>query len=118
MKRKTFHYVLNVPTAAPNIGLAVGPFEIWVDPLMGEVTHFCLPHLLPILKNTAKWVHEAFEFFETMLATRYPYTCYKQVFVDEAWDEMTSYATLAVMNTTLLASSAVIDQTYNTRSGH
>ena len=118
LKRKTFHYVLNVPTAAPNIGLAVGPFEIWVDPWMGEVTHFCLPHLLPILKNTAKWVHEAFEFFETMLATRYPYTCYKQVFVDEAWDEMTSYATLAVMNTTLLASSAVIDQTYNTRSGH
>ena len=71
LKRKTFHYVLNVPTAAPNIGLAVGPFEIWVDPWMGEVTHFCLPHLLPILKTTAKWVHEAFEFFETMLATRY-----------------------------------------------
>ena len=75
-----------------------------------------LPPLLPILKNTAKWVHEAFEFFETALATRYPYTCYKQVFVDEAWDEMTSYSTLAVMNTTLLASSAVIDQTYVTRT--
>ena len=30
LKRKTFHYVLSVPTAAPNIALAVGPFEIYV----------------------------------------------------------------------------------------
>ncbi len=58
MKRKTFHYVMNTPTpgkcaafkvlllfflqhfnvTACNIALAVGPFEIYVDPNMHEVS--------------------------------------------------------------------------------
>ena len=86
-----------------------------IDPNMHEVTHFCLPHLLPVLKSTARWVHEAFEFFEIVLATRYPYSCYKQVFIDESYVDVASYSTMAIMSTTLLASSAVIDQTYESR---
>ena len=50
---------------------------------MNEVTHYCLPNLLQILKNTVRYLHEAFEFYEETLSTRYPYPCYKQVFVDE-----------------------------------
>lgn len=40
--------------------LCVGdrPFEVLVDPHMHEVTHFCLPHLMPILKNTTAFLHE------------------------------------------------------------
>lgn len=53
-KNKTFHYVLSTPVCAPNISLAIGPFEIYVDPHMYEVTHFCLPHLLPLLKNSVR----------------------------------------------------------------
>lgn len=53
-KNKTYHYVLTTPVCAPNISLAVGPFEIYVDPHMYEVTHFCLPHLLPLLKNSVR----------------------------------------------------------------
>ena len=83
MKRKTFHYVVNTPTPAPNIALAVGPFEVYVDPNMHEVTHFCLPHLLPLLKATARWLHEAFEFFEMTLANRFPHNCYKQGSTDQ-----------------------------------
>ena len=30
LKRKTYHYVLSIPTAAPNIALAVGPFVVYV----------------------------------------------------------------------------------------
>lgn len=37
MRKKTYHYILPIPTAAPNISLAVGPFEILVDPYMHEV---------------------------------------------------------------------------------
>lgn len=37
MRKKTFHYVLAIPTAASNISLAIGPFEILVDPYMHEV---------------------------------------------------------------------------------
>ena len=115
LKRKTFHYSLNIPTAAPNIGLAVGPFEIYVDPNMHEVTHFCLPHLLPLLKFTSKWLHECIVFFESNLRTRFPYSCYKQVFVDESYSEFTCYASMSILNTSLLTSSAVIDQVYLTR---
>lgn len=39
MRKKTFHYMLTIPTAASNISLAIGPFEILVDPYMHEVSH-------------------------------------------------------------------------------
>jgi transcription initiation factor TFIID subunit 2 len=51
-KTKTFNYKLSIPTSAPNIGLAIGPFEIHVDRAMPEMTHFCLPGLLKELKIT------------------------------------------------------------------
>ena len=41
MRKKTFHYVLPIPTAASNISLSVGPFEILVDPYMHEVLCVC-----------------------------------------------------------------------------
>lgn len=33
-------------------------FDIYPDPVMPEVTYFCLPQLLPILKNTVQFVPE------------------------------------------------------------
>ncbi|XP_073840548.1 TATA-box binding protein associated factor 2 isoform X2 [Musca autumnalis] len=116
LRRKTFHYALNVPVCAPNIALAVGPFEIYVDPHMHEVTHFCLPQLLPLLKNTVRYLHEAFEFFEDTLSTRYPFTCYKQVFVDHADADISAYATMSIASVHLLHSIAIIDQTYVSRT--
>ncbi|CAH1119125.1 unnamed protein product [Phaedon cochleariae] len=115
MRRKTFHYSLNVPTCAPNISLAVGPFEIFVDPYMHEVTHFCLPSLLPLLKVTTRYMHEAFEFYEETLSNRYPYSCYKQVFVDETHEDYRSYATMSILSVNLLHSAVIIDQVYITR---
>jgi len=115
LKKKTFHYVVSTPIVPPSIGLAVGPFEIMVDPFMHEVTHFCLPHLLPLLKDTCSFLHEAFEFYEELLSTRYPYSCYKQVFVDESYNEVQPYATMVICDTYLLHSKHIIDQTYSTR---
>jgi transcription initiation factor TFIID subunit 2 len=73
------------------------PFEIFVDPYMHEVTHFCLPQLLPSLKVSAKYMHEAFEFYEETLSNRYPYSCYKQVFVDEIDEDINAYATMSIL---------------------
>lgn len=115
MRRKTYHYVLNTPASAPNIALAVGPFEVYVDPNMHEVAHFCLPQLLPSLKVSAKYVHEAFEFYEETLSNRYPYSCYKQVFVDELDEDINAYSTMSILNTNLLHSSPIIDQVYLTK---
>ena len=43
---------------------------MYVDPYMNELTHFCLPQLLPVMKACSKYLHQAFEFFEEMLSTR------------------------------------------------
>ncbi|CAG0916730.1 unnamed protein product [Notodromas monacha] len=115
MRRKTYHYSLDVPTSAPNISLAVGPFEIYVDPNIPEVTHFCLPHLKPLLKFVARFLPAIFEFYEDVLGTPYPYAGFKQVFVDQAYADVMPYATMAIFSTSLLHTSAIIDQTYETR---
>ncbi|XP_021967944.1 transcription initiation factor TFIID subunit 2 [Folsomia candida] len=114
-RRKVFHYFLSVPTAAPNIGLAVGPFDIYVDPKMHEVTHFCLPGLMNLLRWTSRFLHEMFEFYEELLTTRFPYTCYKTVYIHEAYEEMQSFASMCILDTCLLHTSAILDQTYVTR---
>ncbi|XP_043647065.1 transcription initiation factor TFIID subunit 2 [Drosophila teissieri] len=116
LRKKTFHYSVSTPVCAPNIALAVGQFEIYVDPHMHEVTHFCLPGLLPLLKNTVRYLHEAFEFFEETLSTRYPFSCYKQVFVDELDTDISAYATMSIASVNLLHSIAIIDQTYISRT--
>ncbi|KAH8257452.1 hypothetical protein KR038_010200, partial [Drosophila bunnanda] len=116
LRRKTFHYTVTTPVCAPNIALAVGQFEIYVDPHMHEVTHFCLPGMLPLLKNTVRYLHEAFEFFEETLSTRYPFSCYKQVFVDELDTDISAYATMSIVSVNLLHSIAIIDQTYVSRT--
>ncbi|XP_038851137.1 transcription initiation factor TFIID subunit 2 [Salvelinus fontinalis] len=115
MRKKTFHYVLPIPTAASNISLSVGPFEILVDPYMHEVTHFCLPQLLPLLKHSMSYLHEIFEFYEEILTCRYPYSCFKTVFVDEAYVQVSSYASMSIFSTNLLHSALIIDQTPLTR---
>lgn len=114
-RKKTYHYNVSTPTCAPNIGLAVGPFEVFVDPQMHEVTHFCLPGLLPLLKHSTSFLHEAFEFYEELLSSRYPYSCYKQVFVDEFDEDAKPYATMTILSTNFLHSRHIIDQTYISR---
>nr|CAG4640612.1 EOG090X00M6 [Eulimnadia texana] len=116
LRRKTFHYHLAIPTAAPNIGLAVGPFEILVDPYMQEVTHFCLPHLMPLMRATARYVHESFEFYEELLGARYPYASYKLVYVDQHVGDFSSFSTLTLMRVDLLQSIPYLEQTYATRN--
>uniref|UniRef100_A0A8D9B9A4 Transcription initiation factor TFIID subunit 2 n=1 Tax=Cacopsylla melanoneura TaxID=428564 RepID=A0A8D9B9A4_9HEMI len=115
MRRKTFFYTLNVPAPAPTIALAVGPFEIYVDPFMHEVTHFCLPPLKDLLKVSVKNVHQMFEFFEETLSNRYPYPCYKQVFVDSTVQDVTAYASMSILSVNLLHPAPIIDQVYITR---
>ena len=61
-----------------------------------QVTHFCLPQLLPLLKHSMSYLHEIFEFYEEILTCRYPYSCFKTVFVDEAYVQVSSYASMSI----------------------
>ncbi|XP_065314111.1 transcription initiation factor TFIID subunit 2-like isoform X1 [Gordionus sp. m RMFG-2023] len=118
---KTFHYVLNVPTAAPFIGFIGGHFEMDVDPHMHELTNFCLPTLKsPSMVYTNSQVHTIFEFYEELLSSRFPFSCYKQIFVDEFTgfnnsDGFASFATFSIIDARLLYNPLIIDQVWITR---
>ena len=64
--------------------------------ISAQVTHFCLPQLLPLLKHSMSFLHEIFEFYEEILTCRYPYSCFKTVFVDEAYVQVSAYASMSI----------------------
>ncbi|EDV23052.1 uncharacterized protein TRIADDRAFT_27954 [Trichoplax adhaerens] len=109
-KNVTFHYKLDVPTAAPNIGFAIGYFEIFVDPKIPTVTHFCLPGLLPVLKHSVSLFHKAYDLYQSILSARFPFKSYKQVFVNESYNNCSTYSSLSILNTGLLHSARIIEQ--------
>ena len=47
------------------------PFEVYVDANMHEVTHFCLPHLMPVLKHTVSQLHEVIKRYSTNISWRF-----------------------------------------------
>lgn len=55
---ETFHFYLSVPTCASNIGIVIGKFEMIHDENMNEITNYCVPKLLPMLKQTTSFIHE------------------------------------------------------------
>ncbi|XP_055350566.1 transcription initiation factor TFIID subunit 2-like [Paramacrobiotus metropolitanus] len=115
-KQKIFHFTMNIPTSAPQIALAVGPFEFYMDPGRNEMVHYCLPKLLPLLKHSISFLHQSFEFCEEYLACGYPYPVYKQVFVDETFADIMSYASMSVINCSFLFPKSVIEMNIPSRS--
>lgn len=59
MRKKTFHYMLTIPTAASNISLAIGPFEILVDPYMHEVIIFIEASFFLFLERISDYFYAA-----------------------------------------------------------
>ncbi|GAV02603.1 hypothetical protein RvY_13145 [Ramazzottius varieornatus] len=113
---KVFSYELTIPTCASHIAIAVGPFEVFTDPNMNEMVHYCLPRLLPSMKHATSYVHQVFEFCEEYLSDRYPYSIYRQVFVDQTFVDLASYATLSIINCKYLSPKHIIDTHILSRS--
>ncbi|KAG1474498.1 hypothetical protein G6F56_000326 [Rhizopus delemar] len=139
--KKIVHYSLSVPTAAPFIGFAVGPFEmIKLSPqqlqeevltatdldenqqqsLMAEINMMCniyafgLPGFDEELNVTCSFLMHAMHFY-TQEYGSYPFSDYKLVFVEDAWANVSSSASLAICSSKLLYSADIIDQIYQTR---
>ncbi|KAI1715134.1 peptidase family m1 domain-containing protein [Ditylenchus destructor] len=113
--QKTFHYQLLIPTSAGNIGFAVGDFKIHVLPDIPEIISFTLPGLMPLLKYTVSSLDRTYTFFEELLSCRYPYGFYRQVFVDQIPDELTSYAGLSLCSVNVLYHKKILDVVQPTR---
>ncbi|KAI9488830.1 hypothetical protein BDB00DRAFT_25073 [Zychaea mexicana] len=138
--KKIVHYSLSVPTSAPYIGFAIGPFEmIKLTPaqlqeelltadlddeqqqcLMAEIDMMCnifafaLPGHLDDLNMTCSFIMHAMHFYNNDYSS-YPFTDYKIVFVEDAWCDTATSASLTVCSSHLLHSPDIIDQTYHTR---
>lgn len=119
-KTKTFRYELNIPTSAPNIGFAAGQFESWVDPSSASsncpIKNYFLTGLTKLAKASCSFLSECAEFYEEFLTVKYPYSNFKLVFVDQAYELSQNYATMSICCTNLLHSKHIIDQTFTTRS--
>lgn len=65
------------------MGFVLGNFTTYGHPDIPEFTSFALPGVLALVKHTVAPLDKVFEYFEELLSCRYPYTSYKQVFVDK-----------------------------------
>lgn len=120
-KFKTFRYKLTVPTSAPNIGFVAGQFETWIDPAsLGSscpIKNYFLTGLNQHAKDTCSFMNGCVEFYEEELINfKYPFSNYKQVFVNQAYENYQSYATLTICCTNLLHTKRIIDQVFVTRA--
>lgn len=119
-KTKTFRYRLNIPTSAPNIGFAAGQFETWMQPMsIGTscpIKNYFLTGLSELTEASCSFLTKCAEFYDDFLSFKYPFSNYKQVFVDQAYEPYQSYATMSICCTNLLHSSHIIDQTFETRT--
>ncbi|EYB85626.1 hypothetical protein Y032_0295g1673 [Ancylostoma ceylanicum] len=106
---RTWNYQQLVPTAACNIGFAVGQFSTYTLPDMAEITNFAPVGLLSLVKHTVAPLDKILEYFEELLSCRFPYPTYKQVFVDMIPDEVTSYSSMSIFSISTLHHKKIID---------
>ncbi|KAI8335708.1 hypothetical protein BC941DRAFT_62295 [Chlamydoabsidia padenii] len=139
--KKIVHYNLSVPTAAPFIGFAIGPFEmIKLSPsqlqeevlnaaeldesqqqslmaeinMMSNIYAFALPGFRDELNISCTFLMHAMHFYAQEYGS-YPFSDFKLVFIDDAWCDTASSASLAICSSRLLHDASIIDQTYHTR---
>ncbi|KAL1919293.1 uncharacterized protein VTP21DRAFT_1986 [Calcarisporiella thermophila] len=137
--KRIFHYKLDIPTPAPYIAFAAGPFEMiplgslespsrgeegeisnensaeeFAVKMKPEMYGFCLPGRAEQLKNSCLFLNKALEFF-IQEYTSFPYPNFKLVFVEDAWAPVISSAGFAICSSDLLYPEDVIDQVYETR---
>ena len=114
-KRKIFKYQVIIPTSAPNIGLVVGTFEVYPDPVNRQATYFYLPGMFPMVEHTVSFLQRVYDYLHDLLNLALPYPMYKIVFVSDCSPSWLSYSSLTICNVDLLHPREIIDQAIETR---
>ncbi|KAI9203514.1 uncharacterized protein BJ171DRAFT_509817 [Polychytrium aggregatum] len=76
---------------------------------------FCLPGKEHMADSTSSFLGNALEHFESYIGGSYPYMSYKQVFVDNAFNSITTGASISILSSHLLLPESIIDEVYETR---
>lgn len=111
----TFSFSCEIPIAARAFGFVCGAYQ--AIPGNEDVTHFVSTSAN---KSSAQKVLVAdtaavFQIYEECVSSSYPYESYKQVFVDDAYDNTMSFAGLSILSSSLLYGQNIIDQAFSTR---
>ncbi|VUZ48449.1 unnamed protein product, partial [Hymenolepis diminuta] len=119
LRRKTYQFYLAQPTSAPCIGLAAGAFEIVPDSSESTfstvISHFCPKGLRKLLEHSVQNFAGIIDYYEGELASQFPYRSLSTVFVDRAYEDYQSFASLIIFSVDLLFSRRIIDQAIATR---
>jgi hypothetical protein len=106
----TFSYELPTPTLASSVALAVASFARAADVTRGAtVTHFCLPQHAALLVESTTHVVKFIEHCERYLGVPMPYGSQKFVFVEDAVDDVASFASMTICSVDLLARDTSLD---------
>uniref|UniRef100_A0A914Y8V0 Transcription initiation factor TFIID subunit 2 n=1 Tax=Panagrolaimus superbus TaxID=310955 RepID=A0A914Y8V0_9BILA len=113
----TVEYVFRqlVPTSAANIGFTIGVFQQFMHPEMQDVMFLCPIGFLPMLKHTVAHCGRVFEFFEELLSSRFPFSCFHVIFVYNLPDEFVAYSGFSILSVDLLYHKKIIDVVQSTR---
>lgn len=119
LRGKTYQFFLAQPTSAPSIGIAVGAFEVISDnsesTINTAITHFAPKGLRRLLEHSVQTLSGIVDYYEGELASQFPYRSLNIVFVDRAYEEYQSFASLIIFSVDLLFSRRIIDQAIATR---
>ncbi|KAI8807309.1 hypothetical protein BJ742DRAFT_661105, partial [Cladochytrium replicatum] len=99
--KRIFYYVLDQMTAAPSITLAAGPFEV--------ISLFNDQLRIDMFKP------KVLEFFQQYIGSSFPYSSFKAVFIEDAYNTFSTGATMGIFGSHLLHGPEIIDQAFETR---
>ena len=106
----TFSYELPTPTLASSVALAVASFARAADATRSAtITHFCLPQHAALLVESTTHVVKFIEHCERYLGVPMPYGSQKFVFVEDAVDDVASFASMTICSADLLAHDTSLD---------
>ncbi|KAH9284794.1 Transcription initiation factor TFIID subunit 2 [Echinococcus granulosus] len=119
LRAKTYQFFLAQPTSAPSIGLVIGAFEIFPDISESTgstvITHFCPKGLRSLLVHSSQSLAGIVEYYEGELASQFPFHSLDFVFVDRAFEDHQSFASVIIFSVDLLYSPRIIDQAITSR---
>ena len=96
-KRKTVRYRLDLPVRARDICIIAGAFDVLPDMTSKITTSFCPAGRIQELAHCVSFTATAIAFLEKFFGIKYPFDSCKQVFVDNAYEDVSCYAGVSVL---------------------
>jgi transcription initiation factor TFIID subunit 2 len=119
---KCFKFRSDTPIHASSFGFTLAPYDMYADSTYSWITHFApattsagTEASRQSLMFSTSWLHEAVKVYADFLQSPFPFPSYSQVFVDDAYAPILSYAGFSVISSDLLHDKSIIDGAFESR---